>query len=76
MGSGWLTAWAERRGAAGSMAAATAAGGLRPVSFPRLLRAVGARGGLPWPRGGRAAAAGWSRPEPGGEAQYCAELLR
>ncbi|XP_025003816.1 NADH dehydrogenase (ubiquinone) complex I, assembly factor 6 isoform X3 [Gallus gallus] len=58
------------------MAAATAAGGLRPVSFPRLLRAVGARGGLPWPRGGRAAAAGWSRPEPGGEAQYCAELLR
>ncbi|XP_052559265.1 NADH dehydrogenase (ubiquinone) complex I, assembly factor 6 isoform X3 [Tympanuchus pallidicinctus] len=58
------------------MAAATAAGGLRSASFPRVLRAVGARGGLPWPRGGRAAAAGWSRPEPGGEAQYCAELLR
>ncbi|XP_072185029.1 NADH dehydrogenase (ubiquinone) complex I, assembly factor 6 isoform X1 [Excalfactoria chinensis] len=58
------------------MAAATAAGGLRPASSSRLLRAMWARGGLPWPRGGRAAAAGWSRPEPGGEAQYCAELLR
>lgn len=59
-------------------AAAMARGGLRPGPCHRLARAAGARGGLPWPGlgGGRAAAAGWSRPAPGGEVQYCAELVR
>ncbi|XP_029868740.1 NADH dehydrogenase (ubiquinone) complex I, assembly factor 6 isoform X1 [Aquila chrysaetos chrysaetos] len=59
-------------------AAAMARGGLRPGPCHRLARAAGARAGLPWPGlgGGRAAAAGWSRPVPGGEVQYCAELVR
>ncbi|XP_065524697.1 NADH dehydrogenase (ubiquinone) complex I, assembly factor 6 isoform X2 [Lathamus discolor] len=38
-------------------------------SGQRLARAAGLVGG-------RAAAAGWSRPEPGGDVQYCAELVR
>ncbi|XP_064298439.1 NADH dehydrogenase (ubiquinone) complex I, assembly factor 6 isoform X5 [Phalacrocorax carbo] len=47
-------------------AAAVVWGGLR---HQRMLRATGARGGLRWPGlgSGRAAAAGWSRPVPGGE---------
>ncbi|XP_072708260.1 NADH dehydrogenase (ubiquinone) complex I, assembly factor 6 isoform X2 [Ciconia boyciana] len=58
-------------------AAAMARGGLRPGSCHRMLRVAGARGGLPWPGlGGGREAAGWSRPAPGGEVQYCAELVR
>uniref|UniRef100_U3ILA1 NADH dehydrogenase (ubiquinone) complex I, assembly factor 6 n=1 Tax=Anas platyrhynchos platyrhynchos TaxID=8840 RepID=U3ILA1_ANAPP len=58
-------------------AAAMAVAGLRQAPSHRLVRAAGALGGQPWLREGRAAvAAGWSRPEPGGEVQYCAELLR
>uniref|UniRef100_A0A8V5FIL8 NADH dehydrogenase (ubiquinone) complex I, assembly factor 6 n=1 Tax=Melopsittacus undulatus TaxID=13146 RepID=A0A8V5FIL8_MELUD len=47
-------------------------------SGQRLPRGAGFRRGAPRPGlvGGRAAAAGWSRPEPGGEVQYCAELVR
>lgn len=57
--------------------AAMAVAGLRQAPSHRLVRAAGALGGQPWLREGRAAvAAGWSRPEPGGEVQYCAELLR
>lgn len=67
-----------RGGAAGSMAAtAMAWGGLRHRLCHRMLRAAGSRGRLPWPGlGGGRAAAGWSRPAPGGEVQYCAELVR
>ncbi|XP_064910107.1 NADH dehydrogenase (ubiquinone) complex I, assembly factor 6 isoform X2 [Columba livia] len=53
------------------MAAATMArAGLRQLLCRRTLR-----GGLPGLGGGRAAA-GWSGPAPGGEVQYCAELVR
>ncbi|XP_061304054.1 NADH dehydrogenase (ubiquinone) complex I, assembly factor 6 isoform X3 [Pezoporus flaviventris] len=47
-------------------------------SGQRMARVAAARRGGPPPGlvGGRAAAAGWSRPEPGGEVQYCAELVR
>ncbi|XP_074754791.1 NADH dehydrogenase (ubiquinone) complex I, assembly factor 6 isoform X2 [Athene noctua] len=57
--------------------AAVARGELRVGPCHRLARAAGARGGLLWPGlGGGRAAAGWSRPAPGGEVQYCAELVR
>ncbi|KAM9574057.1 NADH dehydrogenase (ubiquinone) complex I, assembly factor 6 isoform 3-T3 [Guaruba guarouba] len=46
-------------------------------SGQRLAGAAGARSGAPrLGLGGGRAAAGWSRPEPGGEVQYCAELVR
>ncbi|XP_061227020.1 NADH dehydrogenase (ubiquinone) complex I, assembly factor 6 isoform X2 [Neopsephotus bourkii] len=47
-------------------------------SGQRLAGVAGVRRGGPRTGfvGGRAAAAGWNRPEPGGEVQYCAELVR